>query len=63
MRFYSKYPKNGEKRIRTFFAFFPVSCGEETRWLEHVCIEQSYWSGWGDAGWSNVRFIDDGHNP
>lgn len=62
MRFYNNpQPKSGDTRYRNFFALWPVACGNETRWLEFVCLEQSYWSGTYDSEWSNERFIDIQH--
>jgi len=40
MRFKRKTYKNGEERIKTFFAWFPVNADGETRWLETVTLKQ-----------------------
>lgn len=53
----------GDKRIKKFFALFPITIynfdSKETRWFEYVTIEQVY------VGapvfkekWINLRFID-----
>ena len=47
--------------MREFFAFFPVTCGNETRWLEHVKIRQWAVEDWLSGGierWMNVGFVD-----
>lgn len=37
------YPaEKGDKRIRSWFALFPVTIGNETRWLENVSVEYEY---------------------
>ena len=56
MKFRSKPLSKPEKetiRVVEYFAWFPVTIGEETRWLETVRIEQEYY--W---GWDNIKFID-----
>jgi len=55
---------NTGKRIRTFFAFFPVCIGDECRWLEKVTVEQRYIESYVSpdalffsAYWENVKFL------
>jgi hypothetical protein len=45
----------GERRVKRFFALFPVRTGYEIRWLEIVTVEQVY-----RDRWYNERFIDKG---
>lgn len=40
------------------FALLPVTIDHETRWLELVCIEQTYRPDIKLFGWYNERFID-----
>lgn len=56
----------GEKRVKTFFAFFPVTAfrnvglENETRWLEFVTVEQRYTGPFLKVlpgGWETVRFV------
>ena len=35
------------------FAFFPIKCKNEYRWLEMCYIFQSEWSLWYETGWTN----------
>jgi len=35
-----KRKKEGDIRIRRFFALFPVFCGDDCRWLEWVKVKQ-----------------------
>ena len=51
----------GDRRIKTFFALFPVRLWwtyniSEIRWLEVVTVEQEY-----DyrKGWVTIRFVDE----
>jgi len=48
MRFIS--PQANETRIRTKFAILPIVINGESRWLERVCIEETYVWG-GESGW------------
>lgn len=60
-------PKPGTTYIAEWFAWLPVRIGDETRWLETVCVEQVY----GEktritepgipvavSCWINKRFLD-----
>ena len=51
MRWIKKYFGVGDTRVVKRFAWFPVTIGAETRWLETVYICQRY-------GWSNYRLIE-----
>lgn len=45
MRFFDKTPPPPEHKDRrqiSYYAWFPVKIGKETRWLETVYIEQIY---------------------
>ena len=63
MKFTKTYPQFRDTRIKTFFAWFPVSIFrsvnyrviKETRWLEMVTVKQSY--GIWDS-WENVSFLN-----
>ncbi len=47
--------KDGDKRTRTYFAWLPVYCDDgQTRWLEHVTVDEVYvWGSYDGAGsWS-----------
>jgi len=59
----------GKRRTINFFATLPVTVGDETRWLENVCIVQEYIEGreyidqmdlhgWPTFHWENVSFCD-----
>lgn len=37
-----KHPKIGDKRIVTFFLFFPLRIGDESRWLETATYEEEF---------------------
>ncbi len=54
-------PEHGDIRVRRMFAFFPMTIGRETRWLEWVrCkerYEESYDSGW--RVWRVLAWVDD----
>ena len=40
MRWYA--PRDGDKEIKTWFAFLPVTIAGETRWLEKVTVVYEY---------------------
>jgi len=51
-------PKDGEKRKRTKFLWFPMTLDSETRWLERTTwIEKYYslatWYGWRPYEWAD----------
>lgn len=61
MRFYK--PKLETKRIHKWFALFPVTIDNETRWLERVEVEQIYIktttpSGEPGRNWYNLKFVN-----
>lgn len=51
-------PKEGEERVKVFFAFLPVTIGRENRWLERVAVTQVYENRYGYSQWRNMRFDD-----
>jgi hypothetical protein len=60
----SKTPEFGTKRIKKWFAFFPVKILYdgimEKRWLETVMVEQVFFKYFPfGSGWTNNRFIDE----
>jgi hypothetical protein len=63
MRFYSEKgqrPYAGEKKAEKFFAFIPITIGDETRWLEFVELEY-IWSSlreYGHMAWRENRFLN-----
>lgn len=50
-----KEPREGETRVVTYFAFFPVTINHETRWLETVTVKEQYWV---SVGWTLFGFVD-----
>lgn len=56
--------RHGERRVITYFALFPVTILNETRWWEKVQIAQVYncYNPYTrlqtPQGWYNVRFLD-----
>lgn len=66
MRFNSKPKRLGDSRAVTRFAFFPITIGTETRWLEVCKIRQrreevENWVGFGVTSeiWVNKYFINE----
>jgi len=45
-----------------WFALFPVTIGEETRWLEFVTVQFGWCNGYNigciSPGWYKIKFID-----
>lgn len=61
MRFTGRIYKDGEERVRTFFAWFPVSVYNyptwEARWLTSVTLRQRFHCSTPlHAWWENVAF-------
>jgi hypothetical protein len=58
MRF--RQPNIGDKRIRSFFALFPVRCytTNEIRWMETVTVLEKYVQGIGPGYWAIEKFND-----
>ena len=56
MRFRAKI--EGNERVRTFFAFFPVRVGDETRWFEKVTIREKFYCDEDSAWWRAEEFMD-----
>lgn len=59
-------PKRGDRRVKEFFAFLPVTvgtCVKETRWLCKVKVEECYMNDYdfsdNDCYWKKIRFIDE----
>lgn len=52
-------PREGDVRVKKWFAFLPAKAGEEYRWLETVTVEQKYYIGCGSNYWRNLRFIEE----
>jgi hypothetical protein len=64
MKKISKWYKDGDKRIRDIFLWFPRTKyhnnGEkETRWWEQATIEEEFkeW-GWDESGWVFINFVN-----
>ena len=60
MRFTGRIYRDGEERVRTFFAWFPVCVYKyptwETRWLTTVTVRQRFSCITMHAWWENVAF-------
>ncbi len=59
----SPRPNEGDRRIVSFFAWFPYDVGDESRWLEAVTVEQVCRRCYAGLGcyanrWHDVRFVD-----
>lgn len=50
-------PKENDLRYKKKFAWLPICCGFEWRWLETCYIEQKFWVSWHESGWFNERFL------
>lgn len=54
-------PDYGDERTITYFAWIPVSIGDEWRWLEFVTVRQIYRSTYPDytldGYWDSVEFV------
>lgn len=48
-------PLYGETRVVKMFAWYPITCGRETRWLEKVEFTEIYTTG---KYWSPDKFIN-----
>lgn len=69
MRFKPKHQLDDE-RIATWFAWWPVTIGEETRWLERVRVRQVFMGcsmmgepSHGPGAWVSVEFDPDVATP
>lgn len=55
--------KEGDTRIKPWFAFFPVEIGNEVRWFERVYVKQVYtksiYGGRVVFYWADVEFVDE----
>ena len=52
-----------DKRIRTFFALFPVFINGDARWLEKVMVRQQY-NNYRDGleyfeSWDDIEFVEE----
>jgi hypothetical protein len=60
MRFTGRIYADGEERVRTFFAWFPVSVYKyptwEMRWLTSVTVRQRFCCFMHHGWWDNVAF-------
>lgn len=53
------HPEIGEARKVRRFAIFPITLGQETRWLEWVTIRQHWgYNGFSVEGWQDDWFED-----
>ena len=62
MRWIKPHYKDGDIRIHTFFAWFPISIDKddmsETRWLTRVTVKQKLSCNYrGSCHWINIEFI------
>lgn len=47
-----RYPRSGETRVRTYFAWLPVSDSSTSYWLERVTVLEKFcWWGFEDSRW------------
>jgi len=51
-------PEEGKLYIRKYFAFLPVTIGNETRWLEFVKVEGYWIQLWVRWNWLPVKFLN-----
>jgi hypothetical protein len=62
MRWFHPTPRRGDERVRSWFAWWPVTVtGVETRWLESVMVRERYvGAAHGSIGnpWAPVAFVD-----
>ena len=61
---HKRAPIEYEIRIKSWFAIFPITIGNETRWLERVTVKQellkkyyTYQEGY-SLRWNNFEFLD-----
>jgi hypothetical protein len=54
MRWTSNEPEYDEEREHRFFAWLPVNCQNEWRWMETVVVLQFYRAG----EWVNSKFLN-----
>jgi len=54
-----KHYKDKEKRIKKFFAWYPVFANGQIRWFEKVKLLQEYYVDWwdGDHHFINIKFL------
>jgi hypothetical protein len=54
-------PKDHTRRVRRWFAWWPVTIRQETRWLERVAVQQQYstFLSGGGGYWRNQDFVDE----
>lgn len=51
-------PRVLDVRYKTFFALFPVTIKDETRWLEVVKVREVYrYSSWAGYYWKRTDFV------
>jgi len=54
-------PEDGDRRTRSWFAWWPVTIGTQTRWLETVTVREEYrvpCLACGDPFWARRYFED-----
>jgi hypothetical protein len=56
--------QNGDQRLVKRFLLFPLTLGDETRWLESARIVQTFvvertWDNLVTAGWKDTEFYSD----
>jgi hypothetical protein len=50
-----RIPKDGERRIRVKFCWFPRWTSNDVVWLEKVLVTEEYHTSYVDCGWELVR--------
>lgn len=56
----TQLPQNCDERTRSWFAWLPVTIGNERRWLERVTVRQRcrYFTNYFSGAWENIAFVD-----
>ena len=63
MRWFSRRPFSFDTRVRSYFAFLPVTAGNETRWLEWVTVREEYFEAADYRVWVPKEFLDPPGTP
>ena len=66
MKTIKNIPQDGDRKIKTFFALFPVSVRVnknkkeywETRWMQKVTVQYKYVFSWYECWWIVEKFVD-----
>ena len=58
MRWNKREPRSGNRRVKSWFAIFPVTINGETRWLEKVKVLQQFCMTIVENSWKNIEFVN-----